>query len=162
MSEPPQRLAQLALFLVVLPIGACGRYADRSDPASPDIIPTDHSHAAAASSGMVAAVGRDQYHAEAVFGASGVLTLYILGQDATRVQEVRQQVLTAYLKANDGSDALVTVLRPDPLPEDSPGRTSRFTGELPSRVVGKPLSVTVAGLEIEGERFTVRFQASGS
>lgn len=162
MPESPPRLVLLTLAAISLTSGSCDRYAERgraTDSPPRDILPDDHAHASAAGGGMLATIGRDQYHAEAVFEASGVLALYTLGQDETRVQEVPQQVLTTYLKPLDGTPSLVMVLRADPVPEDSPNRTSRFTGELPEQIVGKPFSMTVAGLEIAGERFTVRFPA---
>lgn len=160
MLRLPHRIALLIFAAFSLTGGSCDRYRERAtavDPAPPLSLPVDHSHASAAGSGLIATVGREQYHAEAIFEASGALSLYTLGRDATRVQEVPQQVLTAYLKPKDGSDSLVMVLRADPAPEDAKGKTSRFAGRLPERIVGKPCTVIVAGLEIAGERFVVRF-----
>src|SRR4051812_25841424 len=59
-----------------------------------------HPHPPAAHGGTVVAVGEGDlhYHAEAVVGKRGVLTVYTFGSDAATVEEVESQVLTALVR----------------------------------------------------------------
>src|SRR5262245_6972704 len=54
----------------------------------------EHAHKPSAHGGIVVSIGRDSYHAEAVFEKGGTLRLYMLGQDETKVLEVESQTLT--------------------------------------------------------------------
>src|SRR5687767_4864896 len=58
----------------------------------------DHGHKPSAHGGIIVPVGRDNYHAEAVFETGGTLRLYTLGQDESKVLEVEAQPLTGYVK----------------------------------------------------------------
>ncbi len=110
----------------------------------------------------IVAIGRGHYHVEAVFSAGGVIELFILGQDETRVQEVPAQTLSAYVKAADRMQADSITLEPQPQPGDSPGSTSRFAGRLPDHCANREVLLTVPRLTIGGERyrFTVTRTAS--
>ncbi|TVS10333.1 MAG: hypothetical protein EA424_25605, partial [Planctomycetaceae bacterium] len=149
----------LVLLSAALMAGGCGRYdrqqwqeAQERAAAAVD----EHEHEPGA--GVVATIGREEYHAELVFEQGGTVRLYTLGSDETRVQEVQQQVLTAHVKPEGGTQAFVLTLEPDPAPDDTEGMTSQFSGKLPEDLVDQRLHVTVAGLRVDGERFTVRFQ----
>src|SRR5687767_10910257 len=50
----------------------------------------DHAHQPGAHGGNIVAIGKDAFHAEAVFGERGDLRLYTLGQDETKVLEVNK------------------------------------------------------------------------
>jgi hypothetical protein len=136
----------------------CGRYDPQrwQQTERAPVAADEHEHQPGA--GVVATIGREEYHAELVFEQGGTVRLYTLGRDETRVQEVQQQVLTAHVKPEGDTEAFVLVLQPAPVPGDTEGMTSQFSGELPDELVGRRLNVTVAGLRIGGERFTVRFQ----
>ena len=105
-------------------------------------------------------IGRNSYHAEAVFEAGGTLRLYMLGQDESKVLEVEAQALTAYAKPEGGMEATAFTLAPEPQPGDKPGMTSLFVGKLPADTIGKPVEVTIPNLQIGGERFRVPIPAA--
>src|SRR5579884_2976021 len=56
----------------------------------------EHGHKPGGHGGIIVEIGRDSYHAEAVFEKGGTLRLYTLGKDESRIQEVEEQTLTAY------------------------------------------------------------------
>jgi hypothetical protein len=102
-------------------------------------------------------LGRDSYHAEAVFEKGGVVRLYMLGQDEARIQEVEPQVLTAYLTTDGATEADKMTFRPEPQPGDSKGKTSQFVATLPKDLTGKKVQVTVNNITVNGERFRIAF-----
>jgi YHS domain-containing protein len=102
-------------------------------------------------------LGRDSYHAEAVFEKGGTVRLYMLGKDEARVQEVESQELIAYLTPEGASESDKMTFRPEPQPGDSKGKTSLFTATLPKDLVGKRVQVTVNNISIGGERFRIAF-----
>ena len=70
--------------------------------ASP-VIATDtseHGHKTGAHGGIMVSLGRDSYHVEAVFEKGGVLRLYTLGNDESRVIDIDKQTLKAFVKAD--------------------------------------------------------------
>lgn len=121
---------------------------------------SEHGHKAGQFGGIIVPVGRDNYHAEAVFEKSGVVRLYTLGQDEARVIEVEAKGLTAYAKPEGATEAEEFRLEPDRREDDSPGKTSRFKGTLPSSLWGKRVEVTIPTLWINRERFRVGFKSS--
>jgi hypothetical protein len=121
-----------------------------------------HAHKPGAHNGAVVEIGRDNYHAEAVFEKGGTLRLYLLGKDEARVQEVEAQTLTAYLKPDGGTEATSVLLRPEPQPGDAQGKTSRFVGKLPKELWGQAVEVTVPSITIAGERFRFGFSNAGA
>lgn len=160
-----RRLSGALLIATFCTAGSCSRYAGEPEGSTVSPPPiatsptTEHEHRAGISGGVIATLGRDEYHTEAVFQPGGVLALYTLGKDETRVHEVQKQVLTAYLQPLGSRESLVMILNPDPLPGDTASMTSRFSGHLPETLLGRRCYVTVPGLRIDGERFTVRFQS---
>lgn len=119
----------------------------------------EHGHKPGAHGGIIVEIGRDNYHAEAVF-EGGRLRLYTLGKDEARVQEVETQDLTAYGKSEGGNESVEFVLKPTPQPGDGAGKTSRFIGELPKHLQGKKVEVTIPSIRINGERFRIGFASS--
>lgn len=118
---------------------------------------TSAGHSPGGHSGFVTALGRDEFHVEAVFETDGVLRLYLLGRDETRVIDVEEQTLTAYVRSSAEVDSVPISLRPEPQAGDGPRRTSRFTGELPEGLVGQPVEITIPNLRIGEQRFRVAF-----
>ena len=105
-------------------------------------------------------LGRDSYHAEAVFEKGGVLRLYTLGKDESRVIDVEKQTLRGFVKAEDENEAHQFTLEPEPQDGDAAGRTSQFVGKLPKGVWGENLDVTVPNIVIAGERFRLGFKST--
>ena len=120
----------------------------------------EHPHKPGAHGGILVAIGRDSYHAEAVFEKNGVLRLFILGQDEGRVQEVESQELTGYVKPAGGSESTAFAFKPQPQLGDSAGKTSQFVANLPDGFSGRPVEVTIPSLRIGTERFRLGFASA--
>jgi hypothetical protein len=120
----------------------------------------NHGHAPGQHGGVIVDIGADKYHAEPVFEKGGLLRLHMLDQDETKVLEVDAQPVTAYVKAPGDAEAESIVLRPDPLPDDTKGKTSRFIAQLPRALAGKKVQVTVPSIRIGGERLRMFFESS--
>jgi hypothetical protein len=116
-----------------------------------------HAHKPGAHGGSIVEIGRDNYHAEAVFEKAGVIRVYVLGKDEAKVEEVESQTLTAYAKSEGGTEALEFTLRAVPRPDDTPGKTSQFIGTLPKDLWGKRVEVTVPTIRIADSRFRFAF-----
>jgi hypothetical protein len=120
----------------------------------------EHGHKPGLHGGILVSLGRDSYHAEAVFEAGGKLRLYMLGQDESRVMEVEEQQLKAFARRDDGAEAVPFLLKPEPQEGDRQGRTSQFVAELPEGLGGPVVEVTIPNLAIAGERFRVGFASA--
>lgn len=120
----------------------------------------DHGHLPGLHGGTIASLGDDSYHVEAVFEKGGVLRLYTLGADESRVIDVEQQTLQGFVKIEGESEAFAFTLQPEPVDGDTPGRTSQFVGTLPEEVGGRALAVTVPNIAISGERFRLGFRST--
>lgn len=145
-------------LLIVIAINGCGqeKTAKRQSPA---VTEEHHAHKPAAHGGIIVEIGRDNYHAEAVFEKGGTLRLYMLGHDESRVQEVVANPLEAYVTSGDEVEAIKFTLEPKPQAGDSAGQTSLFVGQLPKEAVGKAVKVTIPNVAIGGERFRISFQS---
>ncbi len=132
----------------------------RGVPAITPATPEEHAHKASVHGGIVVPIGRDNYHAEAVFEKDGVLRLYTLGNDEAKVIEVEAQPLSAYVKPDGGTEATSFVFKPEPQPGDAPGRTSQFLGKLPRDLWGKKVEVTIPTIRIGEERFRLGFKSA--
>jgi hypothetical protein len=119
----------------------------------------EHAHKPGEHGGIIVEIGRDNYHAEAVFEKGGVLRLYTLGKDEAKIQEVESQTLTGYVKPEGGTEATSFVFRPAPQPGDAEGKTSQFIAKLPKELSGKNLEVTIPSIRIGGERFRLGFKS---
>lgn len=119
-----------------------------------------HGHKKSAHGGIIVEVGRDSYHAEALFEKGGLLRLYMLGSDESKVQAVTAQPVTAYVKAEGDAEAVSFVMRPDPQTGDAQGMTSLFIGHLPKALVGKKLKVTIPSIKIGNDRFRIAFKSN--
>ena len=116
-----------------------------------------HGHKPGAHGGTLISLGRDSYHAEAVFEKGGTVRLYVLGKDEARLQEVEAAELTAYVTPDGATEADTMTLRPEPQPGDAKGKTTRFVATLPKDLIGKAVRVTVNNVTVNGERFRVAF-----
>lgn len=120
----------------------------------------EHGHKAGAHGGIMISLGRDSYHVEAVFEKGGVLRLYTLGKDESRVIDVEKQTLKGFVKVEGDADAHQFSLDAEPQDGDADGRTSQFVGTLPKGTWGLNLDVTVPNIEISGERFRLGFKST--
>ena len=118
----------------------------------------EHVHKPGSHGGIIVSIGRDSYHAEAVFEKGGVLRLFLLGKDESTLLETEGQTLTAYVKKLGATDSVSFVLKPEPQSGDAKGKTSQFVGRFPRELDGKQLDVTIPVLRIGAERFRVSFQ----
>jgi YHS domain-containing protein len=154
-------LITLALASLLLYSG-CGDQASKagpqgSDSAKPPVTtkPTEHAHKPGGHGGLIAEIGGDDYHAEAVFAKEGVVKIYPLGRDETRVQEVELQKLEAYAQPEGAADSTPVDLHPVRQRGDAAGKTSMFMGRLPEDLWDKSLTLTVP-ITIDGKRFRFR------
>jgi hypothetical protein len=122
----------------------------------------EHAHKPGEHGGIIVEIGRDNYHAEAVFEKGGVLRLYTLGKDETKIQEVESQTLTGYVKPEGGTEAASFLFRPVPQPGDAEGKTSQFVAKLPKELSGKNLEITIPSIRIGGERFRLGFKSASA
>jgi hypothetical protein len=120
----------------------------------------EHAHKAGQFGGIIVPIGRDNYHAEAVFGKDGLLTLYTLGQDEAKVMEVEPQDLKAYATPEGDTVSSEFVLRPQPREDDGKGKASRFVGTLPKELWGKRVEVVIPTFRVGGERFRFGFKSA--
>ncbi len=165
----------LALGLVL--ISGCSQSNDKKGPSGDDKTPEakgkggtlgtdkkldkkdeEHAHKPGAHGGIMVEIGRDLYHAEAVFEKGGVLRLYTLGADETKVIDVENQTLTAYAKLVEGGmDSESFEMKAVTQSGDAQGKTSRFSGRLPREMWGKKVEVTIPSIRIAGDRFRIGF-----
>jgi YHS domain-containing protein len=118
---------------------------------------TIHRHVPGEHGGTIVPVGHDHYHVEALFAEGGTFKLFTLGQDQTLVETVPTQKITAYIRAPQNTGAIAITLQPQPQPEDPPGHTSVFAGQLPLELVGSQLHVTVPSITIGTKRYRFDF-----
>lgn len=121
----------------------------------------DHAHRPGGHGGLIVPLGSDKYHAEAVFEAGGTLRLYTLGQDETVVTEIDEQTLDGHIKPAGSALWTAIALKPTPQPGDAKGKTSLFTGRVPTELVGKHVIAKFAAIRIGKERYRIAFE-SGS
>lgn len=123
-------------------------------------VESEHGHKPGAHGGIMVSLGRDSYHMEAVFERGGTLRLYTLGKDESRVIDVEKQNLKAYVKSTDDADAEPITLEAAAQDGDAEGRTSQFVGQLPERLIGAAVEVTIPNIVISGERFRAGFSSA--
>lgn len=118
---------------------------------------SEHGHVPGAHGGILVSLGRDSYHVEAVIDSEGVVRLYTLGKDESRVIDVESQTLKGFVKAEGDTDSNSISFEPSPQDGDSQGKTSLFVGQLPQELVGRKIDVTIPNIRIDGERFRLGF-----
>lgn len=154
-SEGNSRASQSPPTLQITNGDASHGSGDRSTSSSRDtqMVSDEHGHKAGEHGGLIVQIGRDNYHAEAVFEKGGTLRIHILGKDEGKIQEVESQSLTGYVRPAEGGEAISFQLEPEQQPDDSEGKTSVFVGRLPDELRGKSVDVTIPSIRINGERF---------
>jgi len=120
----------------------------------------EHGHKPGAHGGIMVSLGRDSYHAEAVFEKGGKVRLYMLGKEESRVHEVDVQDLQAFAKADGDAEAVAIQFEPEPQPGDSPAKTSLFIALLPPELASRKVEVTVPSIRIGSERFRLGFAST--
>jgi YHS domain-containing protein len=169
----PSALLTLAAVSAAVLVGCADSGKDAPSAARSDTTPptqttaqktpsqaeAEHAHKPGDHGGIIVEIGRDNYHAEAVFEKGGVLRLYTLGKDEAKIQEVESQTLTGYVKPEGGTESTSFLLKPAPQPGDTEGKTSQFVANLPKDLAGKSLEVTIPSIRIAGERFRFGFKS---
>ena len=122
----------------------------------------DHGHKSGDHGGIIVEIGRDNYHAEAVFEKGGLLKLFTLGKDESKIIDVESQVVKAYVKDESASESVEMDLNPVPRTGDKEGRTSQFIGKLPKELAGKQLAVTIPIILVNGERYRIGFTSAAA
>ena len=117
----------------------------------------DHGHKPGAHGGIIVSLGKDSYHAEAVFEKDGAVRLYILGKDEIKPQEVDVQELVAYVTPSGSTDAAQVKFAAERQKADPAGKTSGFVAKLPPELQGKKVKVTVNNIQVGSERFRIEF-----
>ncbi len=147
--------------LALLAINGCGRSREPSGAVPARLAgPTrhdDHEHAHAKG---VVTIG--DHHAKLLVEQGGVLKLFILGKDETKVATIEVQEIQGLLQADQSvaqqAEAVAVTLKADPQPGDPAGRTSQFKGETPEALRGKPFVATFL-LTVNGERYRPQFSS---
>jgi len=120
----------------------------------------EHAHKPGEHGGIIVTIGRDSYHAEAIFEKGGTLRLLMLGKDEAKVLEVESQSLKGYVKALGAPESTPFELAAVPQDGDLEGKTSQFVGQLPESVTGQAVEVTIPSVRIDGERFRLGFASA--
>jgi hypothetical protein len=120
-----------------------------------------HRHDPGMHGGTIVAVGHEHYHVEALVAEGGMLKLFTLGQDQSRVITVPAQPLTAYVRTAQQTAAAPMTLTPTRQPSDPAGQTSAFEGSLPAHVQSGHLMVVVPSLTIGDRRYRLGFSIEG-
>jgi hypothetical protein len=150
----------LALLIVAGCATRTDPQVDAEKPAQTSAQESEHAHKPGQHGGTVVEIGKDNYHAEAVFGKDGLVRLYMLGKDEARIEEVELQELSAYARAAGDTNAVKFTLKPAPRKDDSQGKTSVFEGMLPTELRDRPVDVIVTAIRIGGGRFRFAFSSA--
>ena len=133
--------------------------ADKKN-AGPEKKSDEHGHKPGQHGGIMVEIGRDNYHAEALFEKGGMLKLYTLGKDESKIVDIESQIIKAYVKEETGTEAVEMDLNPVPRQGDKAGRTSQFIGKMPAELAGKRVVVIICGSRIDLARLAKVIAAS--
>lgn len=120
----------------------------------------EHAHKPGEHGGIIVTIGRDSYHAEAIFEKGGTLRLLMLGKDEAKVLEVESQTLKGYAKLLGAAESTPFELAAVPQDGDLEGKTSQFVGQVPESVAGQAVEVTIPSVRINNERFRLGFASA--
>jgi hypothetical protein len=152
-------LGGLGLVVGAVVVG-CGKAPD-AKPTSGEIATShseeEHAHKPGSHGGIIVSLGKDSYHAEAVFEKGRTVRLFMLGKEETRIQEVDSQELTGFVTVDSAAESIRVTFRPEPQPGDGKGKTSQFATTLPAETAGKTVQITINNLIVNGERFRISF-----
>jgi hypothetical protein len=110
---------------------------------------TEHGHAKGTE-----ALG--DYHARIAVEQGGVLRLFILGKDETKVASIEEQEVAGLLQAEGEPQGVRIILKADRQTGDPPGKTSQFLGTVPEALRGKALIADLRVM-INGDPYRPRF-----
>ena len=99
--------------------------------APPAKVDEEHGHKPGSHGGIIVSLGKDSYHAEAVFEKGRKVRLYMLGKEETRVQEVDAQDLNGFVTPDGSTEAVPVTFKPEPQAGDAKGKTSLFVATSP-------------------------------
>jgi len=116
-----------------------------------------HEHKPGAHGGLIVSLGRDSYHVEAVFDNQGMVRLFTLGSDETRVIDIEAKELQGFVRLDGDAEAQSLKFLPEPQDGDGEGRSSLFVTKLPASMVGQMVEITIPNVWIDGERFRLAF-----
>lgn len=116
-----------------------------------------HGHKPGTHGGIIVSLGKDSYHAEAVFAKDGDIHLYLLGKDEVQPQEVEVQELVAYATPVDSTEPVQVKFAAERKSSDAAGKTSQFVAKLPPELHGKKVKITINNIRIGAERFRIEF-----
>ncbi len=116
-----------------------------------------HGHKPGAHGGTIVSLGKDSYHAEAVFEKDGMVRLYILAKDEVKPQEIEAQELTAYVTPDAVKDPVQVKFAAERQKTDVAGKTSLFAAKLPPELHGKKMKVTINNIQVGSDRFRIEF-----
>lgn len=145
---------RIFFFLMTIIFMGCSS----SIPLTKPTIQENHLHKPGINGGNIVSIGRDNYHAEAIFAEKGVVKIFMMGRDETRIQYVESQVLEAYARVEGDTEDLQVNFEPVNEKNGPLGKTSQFIGKLPERFWGKVVSITIP-IRIEGEYFRFRISS---
>ena len=151
-------IASAPLAIVGCGTGSSPPAEKAPEPQTPPAKPAEeHGHKPGAHGGILVSLGKDSYHAEAVFEKGRKVRLYTLGKEETRVQEVDAQDLVAFVTHAGSTEAVPVTFKPEPQAGDGKGKTSLFVATLPENLAGRKVQVTVNNIQIGTERFRIAF-----
>ena len=147
----------LAVFCVVL-IALAGVVIKtlvdiKSREKSTQPITEEHKHKPGQFGGFIMELGRDNYHLEVVPGKDGVITIYTLDRDESKVIVVDKQVLEAYIRGKEDYEQFE--IMPKPQAGDGEG-ISRFEGKIPAKYLSEEEISISFNIVIKGDRFRAR------
>ncbi|MBU6237871.1 MAG: hypothetical protein KGQ51_08580 [Planctomycetes bacterium] len=119
-----------------------------------------HEHKPGDHGGLIVSLGRDSYHVEAVFDKQGMVRLFTLGSDETRVIDIEAKELHGFVRLEGDAEAQPLKFAPEPHDGDGEGRSSLFVAKLPESMVGQMVEITIPNVSIDGERFRLAFTKS--
>ncbi len=147
---------------IVISVGCTNGTSPGTSAPNPAVTEAVHGHQPSVHGGTLISIGKDNFHAEAVFEQGAKLRLYMLGADETKVMDVEDQTLRAFVKVGGMKETLPFELRADPQPGDQQGRTSQFVAELPPDAVGKPVQIVIPSVRIGADRFRIAFASDAA
>ena len=152
-------LALAAASVVIVGCNSSSAPPERAtEPTASPVKPgEEHGHKPGAHGGILVSLGKDSYHAEAVFEKGRKVRLYTLGKEETRVQEVDAQDLAAFVTHAGSTEAVPVTFKPEPQAGDAKSKTSLFVATLPENLAGRKVQVTINNIQIGTERFRIAF-----
>ena len=135
--------------------GGVHKVGDHKDGDHKDI--EAHGHKPGAHGGTIVSLGKDSYHAEAVFEKDGMIRLYILAKDEVKPQEIEAQELTAYVTPDGAKDPVQVKFAAEGQKTDTAGKTSLFAAKVPPELHGKKMKITINNIQVGSDRFRIEF-----